>query len=278
MWGLWLLTTGHLFFVMAFFIKRSRAVFVKILLLVSVVMASMSWVPTPAAAETELLVSAAASLTESFKEIGKSFMAKNPGVRVRFNFAGSGPLLQQIVQGAPVDLFASADQETMDKAEKGGFILPGSRVNFAGNSLVLIAPVNMSLVAGLADLKSGRVQKIAMANPGSVPAGRYAKAALEKQGLWEALAPKCVMGISVKQALEYVLRGEVEAGFVFATDAAAAKERVRVAAEVPTVSPIVYPAAIVAVSPNKEKGQAFLLYLRTSEAQGILAQYGFTRP
>lgn len=249
--------------------------FVRIMICLCVIMALMFWPPSSARAETELLVSAAASLTESFKEIGKSFAAKNPGVKVCFNFAGSGPLLQQIVQGAPVDLFASADQETMDKAEKGGFVLPGSRMNFTGNSLVLIAPVKTSLVTGLADLKSSRVQKIALANPASVPAGKYAKAALEKQGLWEGLAPKCVMGISVKQALEYVLRGEVEAGFVFATDAASAKERVRVVAAVPTDRPIVYPAAIVAASANQAKAQAFLQYLRSPEAQAILTKYGF---
>lgn len=238
-------------------------------------MASISWTPRTACAEAELLVSAAASLTESFKEIGKSFAAKNPGMKVRFNFAGSGPLLQQIAQGAPVDLFASADQETMDKAEKSGFILPGSRINFTGNSLVLIASMAMPPLTGLADLKSDRVRKIAMANPDSVPAGRYAKAALERQGLWQALAPKCVMGISVKQALEYVLRGEVEAGFVFATDAASAKDKVRIVAQIPTDKAIVYPVAVVAGSVNQAKAQAFIQYLRSPEAQAILAKHGF---
>jgi molybdate transport system substrate-binding protein len=238
----------------------------------------MFWSPTPAHAETELLVSAAASLTESFKEIGKSFAARNPGVKVRFNFAATGPLLQQIAQGAPVDVFASADQESMDKAEKGGLILPGSRVDFVGNSLVLIAPVNMPVVTGLADLKSARVQKIAMGNPDSVPVGRYTKAALEKQGLWAALAPKCVMGISVKQALEYVMRGEVEAGFVYATDGAAAKDKVRIVAQIPTHKAIVYPVAVVAASTNKEKGQVFIQYLRSPEAQAIFAKHGFIKP
>lgn len=252
--------------------------FLRILTCLVVVVPSMFWASIPARAETEILVSAAASLTESFKEIGKSFMAKNPGVKVNFNFAATGPLLQQIVQGAPADVFASADQGSMDKAEKGGLILPGSRVDFVGNSLVLIAPVNLPVVTGLADLKSGRVQKIAMGNPDSVPVGRYTKSALEKQGLWEPLAPKYVMGISVKQALEYVMRGEVEAGFVYATDAAAAKDRVRVVAQVPTVSPIVYPVAVVAGSANKEKAQAFIGYLRSPEAQGILAKYGFKKP
>ncbi|MFA6498036.1 MAG: molybdate ABC transporter substrate-binding protein [Desulfurivibrionaceae bacterium] len=252
--------------------------FLRILICLFVVMPSLFCAPRPARAETELLVSAAASLTESFKEIGRSFMAKNPGVKVNFNFAATGPLLQQIAQGAPADVFASADQESMDKAEKGGFIVTGSRINFVGNSLVLITPVNMPVVTGLAELKSGRVQKIAMGNPESVPVGRYTKAVLEKQGLWEPLAPKCVMGISVKQALEYVMRGEVEAGFVYATDAAAAKDRVRVVAEIPTDKPIVYPVAVVAGSANKEKAQAFIQYLRSPEAQGLLAKYGFTKP
>ena len=249
--------------------------FVRTLLCLFIALPSMFWSPSPARAETELLVSAAASLTESFKEIGKSFMVKNPGVKVNFNFAATGPLLQQIAQGAPADVFASADQESMDKAEKGGLILPGSRVHFVGNSLVLIVPANRPVVMGLADLKSGKVQKIAMGNPGSVPVGRYTKAALERQGLWESLAPKCVMGISVKQAMEYVMRGEVEAGFVYATAAAAGKERGRVAAQIPTDKPIVYPVAVVAASANKEKGQAFIRYLRSPEAQGILVKYGF---
>ena len=252
--------------------------FLRTLLCLFIAVPPMVWSPTPARAETELLVSAAASLTESFKEIGKSFMAKNPGVKVSFNFAATGPLLQQIAQGAPADVFASADQESMDKAEKGGLVLPGSKVDFVGNSLVLIAPVNLPGVTGLGDLNSGRVQRIAMGNPDSVPVGRYTKAALEKRGLWEALASKCVMGISVKQALEYVMRGEVEAGFVYATDGAAAKDKVRVVAEIPTDKAIVYPVAVVARSVNKEKGQSFLLYLQSPEAQGILAKYGFTRP
>ena len=252
--------------------------FLRTLICLFVVVPSMFWSPRSVLAETALLVSAAASLAESFKEIGRSFMAKNPGLKVRFNFAGSGALLQQIAQGAPVDVFASADQESMDKAEKGGLIVPGSRIDFVENSLVLIAPVDLPGVTGLADLNSGRVQRIAMGNPDSVPVGRYTKAALEKQGLWEPLAPKFVMGISVKQALEYVMRGEVEAGFVYATDAAAAKERVRVVAEIPTGKAMVYPVAVVAASAHKEKGQVFISYLRSPEAQGVLAKYGFAKP
>jgi molybdate transport system substrate-binding protein len=230
-----------------------------------------------AGAETELLVSAAASLTDSFKAIGKAYEAKNPGLTIRFNFAATGPLLQQIEQGAPVDVFASADQPSMDRAEKGGFILPGSRANFTGNSLMLVSPVNMSAVKGLADLQSAQVQKISLGNPDSVPVGRYAKAAMEKQGIWEALVPKFVMGSSVKQVLEYVMRGEVEAGFVYGTDAMIAKDKIRVVTEIPTVKPIDYPVAVVAASAKKEQAQAFIHYLLGAEGQGILVQYGFKK-
>ncbi len=251
--------------------------FVKGLMAMFLVMASLFCGPGRAAAQTELLVSAAASLTESFKEIGQAYEAKNPGVTLRFNFAATGSLLQQIEQGAPVDVFASADQQFMDKAEKGSFILTASRADFVGNSLVLITPVSMMGVKGVADLQSVQVQKISMGNPESVPAGRYARAALEKLGVWGSIAPKCVMGISVKQAQEYVLRGEVEAGIVFGTDAVLAKERVRVVVEIPTVTPIVYPVAVVAGSEREDAALAFVHYLRSAEAQTIFAGYGFKK-
>lgn len=250
---------------------------VRVLMAISVVVAAFFFGPVCADATEELLVSAASSLTDSFKEIGKDYEAKNPGMTIRFNFAATGPLLQQIEQGAPVDLFAAADQQSMDKAVQGGFILPGSRTDFVGNSLVLISPVQMAAVKGVADLQSTQVQKISIGNPDSVPAGRYAKAALKKTGLWETLAPKYVMGISVKQALEYVMRGEVEAGFVFGTDAMVAKEKVRVVAELPTVTPIVYPVAVVARSLKKEQSLAFIHYLQGAEAQEIFTRYGFKK-
>jgi molybdate transport system substrate-binding protein len=240
-------------------------------------MATFCGGPDRASAETELLVSAASSLTDSFKEMGKSYEAKTPGVIVRFNFAATGPLLQQIEQGAPVDVFASADQQSMDKAENGGFILPGTRTDFTGNSLVLVTPVNMSVVKGVADLQSAQVLKISIGNPDSVPVGRYTKAALEKQGIWEAVAPKCVMGNSVKQVLEYVMRGEVEAGFVYGTDAVIAKNKVRVVAEIPPVEPIDYPVAVVAGSTKQEQAQAFIHYLHGVESRAILTKYGFKK-
>lgn len=250
---------------------------VRVVMGLLVAMTALFWRPGSASAEIELLVSAASSLTDSFKEVGRQYEAKNPGLKINFNFAATGSLLQQIEQGAPVDIFASADQQSMDKAEKGGFVLSESRVDFVGNSLVLICPVSMTGVRALADLQSAQVQKISMGNPASVPAGRYAKAALERQGVWGVLAPKFVMAISVKQALEYVMRGEVEAAFVFGSDAAVVQERVRVVTEIPTVTPIVYPLAVVSGSTKKEQALAFIHYLQGAEAQAIFVTYGFKK-
>lgn len=256
---------------------KKRSLVGKVCMLLVIAAVTISVTAGRALAETELLVSAAASLTEAFREIGPCFAAANPGVRVKFNFAASGPLLQQIAQGAPVDLFAAADQETMDRAEKGGHLKPASRVNFVANTLVLVTPPAGTL-KGLADLRANAVRRIAVGKPDSVPAGRYAKGALEKEGMWQTLAPKFVMAISVKQALEYVQRGEVEAGFVYGSDAVAARERVRVATEIPTTNPIVYPAAVVATSPHPSEAAAFLRFLREPEAQAIFRKYGFKRP
>jgi molybdate transport system substrate-binding protein len=231
-----------------------------------------------AAAADELLVSAAASLTDAFKEIGKTYEQKNPGVTVRFNFAATGPLLQQLEQGAPVDVFASADQQSMDKAVKGGSVLPASRADFAGNALALIIPVdNKTEVKGLADLQSARVVKISVGHPESVPVGRYTKAALEQQGVWGSLAPKMIHGSSVKQVLEYVTRGEVDAGFVYATDAVIAGGKVKTIAEISTVKPVVYPVAVVAASAKKEQAQAFIDCLKSSDGQAVLVKFGFKK-
>ncbi len=257
---------------------KGRTVRVKGYAVLLVVVAALSLLPGRAWAGTELLVSAAASLTEAFKEIGPRFAAANPGVKVNFNFAASGPLLQQIAQGAPVDVFAAADQQTMDRAAQGGYLQPGSRTDFVANTLVLVTPAGGSGVTSLADLNSVRVQRIAVGKPESVPAGSYAKEALQHQGLWEALTPKYVMAISVKQALEYVQRGEVEAGFVYGSDAVAAKDRVRVVAAVPTTTPIVYPVAVVAASPHPREAAAFIRYLRGREAQALFRKYGFREP
>ncbi|MGO8762854.1 MAG: molybdate ABC transporter substrate-binding protein [Desulfobaccales bacterium] len=235
--------------------------------------------PAPVMGAQELTVSAAASLTNAFPEIGKSFEQQHPGTKVIFNFAASGPLLQQIAQGAPVDVFASADQKTMNQAQEKGLIVPASRKNFVSNTLVLIVPQDSKLaLSGLKDLASPAVKRVAVGNPATVPVGRYAQEALAQAGLWEGLQPKLIMGESVRQVLDYVSRGEVDAGFVFATDAAIAKGKVKTVAEVQGHQPIVYPVALVAASQKKELAQEFLNFLSAPEGMAILSKYGFGKP
>jgi molybdate transport system substrate-binding protein len=235
--------------------------------------------PVQVRADQELIVSAAASLTNAFQEMGQKFEAANPGVRVVPNFAASGPLLQQIEKGAPVDVFASADQKTMDQANEKKLILPETRKDFVSNRLVLIVPMESKLpIKGPQDLTLKEVAKVTMGNPETVPAGRYTQEALTNEGLWETLKPKYINAESVRQALDYVSRGEVDAGFVFSTDAAIAKEKVREAARLDKHKPIRYPIAVVAGTQKKEPAQRFIAYVLSPEGQQILAKYGFGKP
>ena len=229
------------------------------------------------AQSADLVVSAAASLTNAFEEMKAPFEKAHPGTTLVFNFAASGALLKQMEQGAPVDVFASADQETMDKA--GALIDAASRVNFAGNALVLVVPAEGGLpVKDVKDLQGDAFKLIAIGNPESVPVGRYAKGALTAAGLYDALTPKFVLAENVRQALDYVARGEVQAGLVYATDAAARADKVKVALEVAGHKPISYPVALLQASKNKDKGQTFIDFVLGAEGQAILARFGFKKP
>lgn len=226
----------------------------------------------------DLTVSAAASLTEAFKVIKTKFEKANPGVTVVTNFAASGPLLRQIESGAPVDVFASADQKTMNQAAQKNLIVPATRIDFVQNALVLIEPANAKAgLAGMAQLTQPGVKRIAIGNPETVPAGRYAKESLTAAKLWEAVTPKLVLGESVRQTLDYVARGEADAGFVFATDAKVAGAKVRVVAEAPTSTPVRYPIAVVAASKNP-KAKAFVDFVAGPEGQKVLQEFGFKKP
>ena len=229
------------------------------------------------ASAQQLTVSAAASLTDAFKEMAPSFAAIRPGATLRFNFAASGVLLQQIAQGAPVDVFVSADQETMNRGADQKLIATDTRRDFASNTLVLVAPPD-SPVKRVGDLTLPAVKRIAVGKVASVPVGRYTQQALGTAQLWSALSPKLVFADNVRQVLDYVARGEVEAGFVYRTDAEIAKDKVRVAATVGGHAPITYPAAVVADSKQAALARDFVTYLGGAEAQAILAKYGFGKP
>lgn len=232
-----------------------------------------------AAPAADLTVSAAASLTNAFKELAQAYEAAHPGDKVLLNFAASDALVAQIAKGAPVDVFASADQEAMDKAAQQQLLAPGSRRNFASNALVLVLPSAGAVpVRSLADLRLPAVTRITMGNPAGVPVGRYARQALEKAGLWAAVEPRLIFGASVRQSLDYVARGEVDAGFVYATDALATKDKVKVALTVPTETPVLYPIAAIRTAPNAAGAGRFLAYVQAPAGQAILARYGFGRP
>ena len=227
----------------------------------------------------DLMVAAASSLTNAFTEIGKAYEQARPGTRVLFNFGASGQLLQQISRGAPVDVFASADTETMDRAEKQSLIAGSSRVNFAANKLLLVLPgdsnLNISTLEGLTD---PQVQRIALGTPETVPVGRYAKGALEKAGLWDGLKPKLIYTQNVRQSLDYVFRGEVDAGFVYLTDAAISPVKLRIAMEVSVERPILYPIAAVKGWGNQNRALDFIAFVRSDPGQKILGKYGFLKP
>lgn len=232
-----------------------------------------------AAQAGELTVSAAASLTNVFKDIAPLFEAAHPDTRLQLNFGASGALLAQIVKGAPVDVFVSADQETMDLAQARGLIKPGARRNVASNALVVIVPSRAAKVpATLADLGEPVIARIAVGQPASVPVGRYTKSVLEAAKLWSTIEPKVVGTSSVRQALDYVARAEVDAGFVYATDAAIMPDKVKVAFAVPTTTPILYPAAVLADAAHPAEAAKFVDYLALPSAQAVLAKHGFGKP
>ena len=231
------------------------------------------------ASAADITVSAAASLTNAFKEVGAAFEQAHPGSKVQLNFAASGVLLQQIAKGAPVDVFASADQTTMNQAEQQHLVKAGTRVDFASNSLVVIVPGDAARIPhSLADLNVAAVKRVAIGVPASVPVGRYTKAVLEKAQLWPAIEAKMIGAQSVRQALDYVARGEVDAGFVYGTDAAIMPGKVKIAFVVPTETPVLYPIAAIESAPNPSGAQEFVGFVASPAAQAILARFGFGRP
>ena len=224
----------------------------------------------------DITVSAAASLTQAFQEIAAQFEAKNPDIKVRFNFAASGALLQQIINGAPVDVFASADTDTMDKAIAKSVVHATDSNIFTTNRLVLITPLQSTVsLKQLPDLKNKDIKRIAMGVPASVPAGRYALGSLEKAGLWNDVKDKIINTQNVKQALDYVARGEVDAAFVYASDAYLMTDKVKVAIQVNTSVPIQYPIAKTLLSKQAEAAVQFIAFVQSPSGQAVLKKFGF---
>ena len=226
----------------------------------------------------EITVSAAISLKNAFEEIGKLFESQNSGVKVVFNFGASGDLVKQIEGSAPVDIFASAAQKDMDQIDTKGLIDGATRFNFAKNTVVLIQSASSTLeIKGFADLLKPEIKMISIGNPQTVPAGKYAQEVFTHFKIWEGTSKKLVLAENVRQVLDYVSKNEVDAGVVYATDAAVQAGKVKIVATAPLEShkPVVYPVAVVKNSKNEATAKAFIMMLKTDEGMRILKKYGF---
>ena len=229
------------------------------------------------AAET-LTVFAAASLKNALDEIVKAHETRS-GDKVTVSYAASSALGKQIEQGAPADIFISADLDWMDYLEKHNLIKPASRFNLLRNRLALVASsdskANVKIAPGFPLAATLGRERLAMADPQSVPAGRYGKAALEKLGVWKDIQSRIAAAADVRAALRLVARGEAPFGIVYTTDAAV-EPKVRIVDLFPesTHPPIVYPAALTAQS-KSAPAEGFLRALRGPAARALFEKYGF---
>jgi molybdate transport system substrate-binding protein len=246
-------------------------------LLVSIAIAGALGVQSPTAPRAPITISAAISLTESLEQIAKAYAAAG-GAPVRFNLAGSNALARQIVNGAPADLFISADEEQMAVVEKAGKIAAGTRVDLLGNQLAIVSlPERATLVREQFARAAPEIRRLAIGDPAAVPAGVYARQYLEKQGLWKAYEPRIVPTTNVRAALTAVETGGADVAIVYVTDAAVARTAIVVLVVPEKQSPrIVYPAAIVSSSGNRSEAEKFLAFLRGPESSAIFERHKFT--
>lgn len=235
--------------------------------------------PPASAQEQTLTVFAAASLKNALDDIDAAFTAKTH-VKVQASYAASSALAKQLEQGAPADVFVSAETDWMDYAAQKKSVQETTRVNLLGNAIVLIAPKdskidNVAIAPGFDLAKLAGDGRIATGDVAAVPVGKYAKAALEKLGAWQAAAPKFAMAENVRAALTLVARGEAVLGIVYATDARV-EPGVKIVGTFPDGSypPVIYPAA--ATTNAKPAASDYLRFMQSSAAKGIFEKYGFT--
>lgn len=239
--------------------------------------------PGTARAQDAVTVFAAASLTDALRALGQDWAARgNPAPR--FSFAASSALARQMEQGAPADLFMSADEEWMNYVQERNLIVNDTRVSPLGNSLVLIAPADAARPVSLTretDLRAllGPNGRIATGDPAHVPVGRYAQAALTWMGQWDAIAPRLARADNVRAALLLVERGEAPFGIVYGTDAAASRG-VRVVGTFPIAShtPVTYPFALTRRAADNAQARALLAFLTGPEARPTWQRFGFSIP
>ncbi|UBF28709.1 molybdate ABC transporter substrate-binding protein [Kovacikia minuta CCNUW1] len=240
-------------------------------------MRSLNPLAAIAQSNTQLVVSAADSLTDALKELAPLYRQVRSNVTVRYNFASSGALQQQIENGAPADVFISAAAKQMDALQQKNLLVAGTRRNLLTNRLVLVVPRKTSGISNLKSLTDVRVKRIAIGDPRSVPAGQYAEEALTKAGLWNQLKPKYVLASNVRQVLQFVAAGNADAGLVYLTDAKTT-DQVKIAQTIPSNlhSPIIYPIAVLKNSRNPTASRDFAQFLFSGTARKVFEKYGFT--
>ena len=223
---------------------------------------------------TEISLSAAASLKEALNELADSYARRHPGVTIRRNFAATGTLAKQIEQGAPVDLFVSANQEWLKYLQERGLLDAGSIALLARNGLVFVG-LPQTRATAMRELPS--LARIAIGSPRSVPAGQYALEAIRKSGIERHLSGRLVQTRDVREALLYAQRGEVDGAFVYRSDALLARAPLKILFSIPEMlhGPITYPAALTTVGGKRPESRSFLLFLRSDEARHVLERHGF---
>ncbi|WP_371718442.1 molybdate ABC transporter substrate-binding protein [Anabaena sp. UHCC 0204] len=235
--------------------------------------------PVVAKSNTNLLISAAASLKDVLEEIKPLYQQSKSNVNISYNFGSSGALQQQIEQGAPADMFISAAKRQVDALEQKGLLVAGTRNIIAKNRLVLIVPKNVVGVSSFYNLRDAKIKKIVIGEPRSVPAGQYAKQVLEKLKIWENVKPKLVFANNVRQVLASVETGNADAGLVYITDAKISNQvKIVVAADEKYHSPIIYPLAVVKRSKNIDAAKNFSQFLSSEQAKKVFKKYGFVLP
>jgi molybdate transport system substrate-binding protein len=249
--------------------------------LVAIVALLAACVPHGAVAQQSVTVFAAASLKNALDDVDAAF-AQTTGTNVTASYEASSSLARQIEAGAPADVFISADLRWMDYVAERKLIRPDSRTNLLGNRLVLIAPKdakldNVAIGPGFDIAKLAGDGRIAVADVKAVPAGLYAKAALEKLGAWGAAEPKLAQAENVRATLAFVARGETPLGIVYATDAQI-EPKVKIVGSFPDGSypPVTYPVAAIADAKNKEAATRYLAFLHSTAAKAIFEKYGFS--
>ena len=228
------------------------------------------------AADDELLVFAATSLTDAMSEAAAEFEATS-GTKVDVSFGPSRALAQQIASGAPADLYFAAGQPPMDFLQEGGHVAEESAVRLLSNKIVLITGQNAPSVGSVDELADAGFERIAMPDPEIAPAGNYTRAALQSLGLWDGLLPRIVFANDVRATLSYVQTGNADAGFLYQTDAATADDVAVLDIVPPDAYPdVVYPAAVLQDAENEKGAAAMLEFLQGDAAREIFRKHGFT--